>query len=135
VEIVRWRPSENAFIKVSFDGAFQAHSLKSKGVVLGSTIIINNHIQTRFAAEAITCLQVIQLGIDLGFQDVVIEGNSLMIKGEMNTYLLDGVPNFTEEAVEKDLRGTVGGASLKEKIDSGDFRPLLNRGAHGPGRA
>nr|KJB09493.1 hypothetical protein B456_001G145400 [Gossypium raimondii] len=79
VEIVRWRPSENAFIKVSFDGAFQAHSLKSKGVVLGSTTIINNHIQPRFAAEAIACLQVIQLGIDSGFQDVVIEGDSLMV--------------------------------------------------------
>ncbi|MBA0674795.1 hypothetical protein Goari_016372, partial [Gossypium aridum] len=33
------------------------------------------------------------------------------LRGERNTYLLDGVPNFAEEAVEKDLRGTVGGAS------------------------
>ncbi|MBA0570943.1 hypothetical protein Golob_004541, partial [Gossypium lobatum] len=29
VEIVRWRPLENDFIKINFDGAFQAHSLKS----------------------------------------------------------------------------------------------------------
>ncbi|MBA0732626.1 hypothetical protein Gogos_016702 [Gossypium gossypioides] len=99
---------------------------KSKEVVLGSTTIINNHIQTGFSAEAIACLQVIQLGIDLGFQDVVIEDDSLMrygnqvahllavegLRGEKNTYLLDGVPNFTEEAVEKDPRGTVGEASL-----------------------
>lgn len=52
---------------------------KSKGVVLGSTIIINNHIPTGFATDAIACLQAIQLRINLGFQDVVIEGDSLTV--------------------------------------------------------
>ncbi|MBA0780375.1 hypothetical protein Gotri_004482 [Gossypium trilobum] len=97
---------------------------KLKGVVLGSTIIFNNHIPTGFVAEAITYLQAVRLGIDLEFQDVVMEGNSLTgnqvayllptegLRGEMNTYLLNGVPDLIEEAVEKDRWGTIGGVSL-----------------------
>ncbi|KAK5794518.1 hypothetical protein PVK06_035749 [Gossypium arboreum] len=39
---------------------------------------------------------------------LAIEG----LRGEMNTYLLNGLSNFIEEAVEKDRWGTVGGVSL-----------------------
>ncbi|MBA0633890.1 hypothetical protein Godav_024965 [Gossypium davidsonii] len=37
VEIVRWMPPVNVFIKINFDGAFQAHSLKKC-----SRIVIRN---------------------------------------------------------------------------------------------
>ncbi|MBA0796273.1 hypothetical protein Gohar_007055, partial [Gossypium harknessii] len=66
VEIVIWKPLENAFIKINFDGGFQIYSLKScsrivirnqKGVILGSTTIINNYIPTGFTTEAIACRQ------------------------------------------------------------------------------
>lgn len=54
-----------------------------------------------------------------GFSHIQRQGNQvahlLAIEGlrvEGKTYLLDGVPDFAKEAVEKNPRGMVGGASL-----------------------
>ncbi|KAG8479293.1 hypothetical protein CXB51_029103 [Gossypium anomalum] len=66
-------------LKISFDAAFQSYTKKScsgivgknsEGAVLGSRMIINNHVLTPFAAEALACLQTIQVGLDLGYRDV-----------------------------------------------------------------
>ncbi|KAH1090585.1 hypothetical protein J1N35_017842 [Gossypium stocksii] len=52
-----------------------------RGDVFGSTIVINSYILTVFVAEALACLQAVRLGLDLGLQEVVIEGDALtMVK-------------------------------------------------------
>ncbi|KAH1063974.1 hypothetical protein J1N35_028961 [Gossypium stocksii] len=40
---------------------------------------MNMHIPSPFVAEALACLQVVTLGLDLGFCNVIIEGNSLTV--------------------------------------------------------
>ncbi|KAK5819016.1 hypothetical protein PVK06_023972 [Gossypium arboreum] len=62
-------------------------------------MIINSHIPSPFAAEALACLQSAQMGLDLGIRSVVIEEK--IRRGE-NTYLMVGVPLFAVAEVEKD---------------------------------
>ncbi|KAA3469486.1 glycine, alanine and asparagine-rich protein-like [Gossypium australe] len=47
-----------------------------RGYVIVSTTIINQNIPTGFTVEALACLQVVCLAIDLGFQDVLVEGDA-----------------------------------------------------------
>ncbi|MBA0871525.1 hypothetical protein Goshw_026998 [Gossypium schwendimanii] len=125
--------------------------IKSKGVVLGSTIIFNNHIPTGFVAEAITYLQAVRLGIDLEFQDVLMEGNSLTGRDLETVYSdifkgrgtkrqwrkIDGEQLgeylwCCEMKIEfKVLLGCSpivnGSKSKEEKINSGDFQAIVER--------
>ncbi|MBA0551752.1 hypothetical protein Golob_022619 [Gossypium lobatum] len=50
-----------------------------EGIVLGSRMIINSHIPSDFAAEALACFQAVQMGLDLGFLEAVIEGDALIV--------------------------------------------------------
>lgn len=42
-------------------------------------MIINNHIPSDFAAEALACFQAAQMGLNLGFLEAVIEGDALIL--------------------------------------------------------
>ncbi|MBA0657964.1 hypothetical protein Goklo_010214, partial [Gossypium klotzschianum] len=54
------------------------------GTVVGLNIIINKHISSAFATKAVACLQVTQMGVDLGLQRVEIEGDALTIIKKTN---------------------------------------------------
>ncbi|MBA0818780.1 hypothetical protein Gohar_028141, partial [Gossypium harknessii] len=93
-------PLETPSLKISFDAAFQSYAKKScsgiagknsEGTVLGSRMIINNHARTYpFAAEALACLQTIQVVLDLGYRDVVIEGDSRTVVKKLHAQNEDG---------------------------------------------
>lgn len=42
-------------------------------------MILNDYVPTPFAGEAIACLEGVQMGLDLGFQRVILEGDSLTV--------------------------------------------------------
>ncbi|MBA0738506.1 hypothetical protein Gogos_011845 [Gossypium gossypioides] len=99
VESKRWKPPKPPSLKISFDAALQSYTKKSclgivgrnsERTVLGLRMIINNHVPTPLATEALACLQVIQIGLDLGFRDVVIERDSLTIVKKLHAQNEDG---------------------------------------------
>ncbi|MBA0755455.1 hypothetical protein Gogos_020301, partial [Gossypium gossypioides] len=56
--------------------------------VIGSTEIVNDHVSSTFATEALACLRTLRLGMNLGIREVVVEGYSLSvdIKSEERMY-------------------------------------------------
>ncbi|MBA0666144.1 hypothetical protein Goklo_002593, partial [Gossypium klotzschianum] len=78
-------------------------------------MILNNHIPATFAVKAFACFQAVQMGLDLGFLKVEIEGDALTVgngvahllttegirRGE-TTYQLEEMPLFVADAVERD---------------------------------
>ncbi|MBA0765571.1 hypothetical protein Gotri_014740 [Gossypium trilobum] len=98
-ELKRWKPPKPPSLKISFDAALQSYTKKScmgivgrnsERTVLGLRMIINNHVPTPLATEALACLQVIQMGLDMGFRDVVIERDSLTIVKKLHAQNEDG---------------------------------------------
>ncbi|MFQ6630001.1 hypothetical protein Gotur_006873 [Gossypium turneri] len=71
----------------------------SKGVVLGSKVIINENIPSVFTAEVIACLQSLMFGLDLGFSNIEVKGDPLAVikklrsnnedKSESRTFIRD----------------------------------------------
>ncbi|MBA0709212.1 hypothetical protein Golax_024262, partial [Gossypium laxum] len=83
---IEWRPPESPYVKINFDAGFQNHSKRSctrivirnsNGVVLGSRMIMNDHIPSVFAVEALACFHAVQMGLTIGFPEVEIEGTRL----------------------------------------------------------
>lgn len=53
-------------------------------------LLSSANISTPLATEALACLQVIQMCLDLGFRDVVIERDSLAIVKKLHAQNEDG---------------------------------------------
>ncbi|PPE00651.1 hypothetical protein GOBAR_DD02314 [Gossypium barbadense] len=47
------------------------------GRVFGSQLVLTSHVPMTFAAEALACFHVVRLVLDIGLQEVTIEGDSL----------------------------------------------------------
>ncbi|KAK5775016.1 hypothetical protein PVK06_042883 [Gossypium arboreum] len=84
----RWRSPKESYVKINFDAAFHKQSKSScsrivvrdsSGRVLNFTMRLNEHIPTGFVAEAIACVQAVQLGVDLGIVKAEIEDNALSV--------------------------------------------------------
>ncbi|MBA0711157.1 hypothetical protein Golax_010373 [Gossypium laxum] len=56
--------------------------------VIGSKEIVNEHVSSTFATEALACLRTLRLGMNLGIREVVVEDDSLSvdIKSEERMY-------------------------------------------------
>ncbi|MBA0851794.1 hypothetical protein Goshw_026326, partial [Gossypium schwendimanii] len=79
-------PPSGVCIKINFDAEFDwAHSSSRSGIVaknaLGKVVasrsVIHANVGEAFAAEALARLWAVQTGLDLGFTDMIIEGDSL----------------------------------------------------------
>ncbi|MBA0744821.1 hypothetical protein Gogos_007427, partial [Gossypium gossypioides] len=46
---------------------------------MGSGVVVNNHVADAFLAEALACLQALDFSIEMGFREVVMEGDSRTI--------------------------------------------------------
>ena len=75
-------------MKINFDVAFKAHIAKSysglvikddRSRIIGTRVILNEYVLSVFVAEALTCLQAVKLGVEMGLREVVIEGDSLTV--------------------------------------------------------
>ncbi|MBA0608657.1 hypothetical protein Godav_020849, partial [Gossypium davidsonii] len=87
-EIERWRLLEGSNLKINFDVAFNKQEntscsrimvRDSNGGVLGSKTVLNRNVPSAFAAEALACAQVVQMGLEIYLSTVEVEGDSLSI--------------------------------------------------------
>ncbi|MBA0626825.1 hypothetical protein Godav_004418, partial [Gossypium davidsonii] len=88
---IRWKGERSPkahFLKINFDAAFKAHIVKSysglvikddRSRIIGTRAILNESVLSVFVAEALTCLQAVKLGVDMGLREVAIEGDSLTV--------------------------------------------------------
>ncbi|KAK5842443.1 uncharacterized protein LOC108471944 [Gossypium arboreum] len=90
----RWRHPTGEFIKINFDCAYNEGqncsalgivARDADGTVLLSYLEIHQGIASAFAAEAIACWKAVQLGIEKGWQSIIVEGDSLTIIKKYNT--------------------------------------------------
>ncbi|MBA0841184.1 hypothetical protein Goarm_003690, partial [Gossypium armourianum] len=88
VEDERWKPPDPIEIKINFDGAFDKQNSRSRigivcrdlsGKILNCRVMVNNRVPTPFVVEALSCLQAMKAGLNLGFRRVVVEGDALNI--------------------------------------------------------
>ncbi|MBA0755496.1 hypothetical protein Gogos_020604 [Gossypium gossypioides] len=86
--VSKWKHPPDQFVKVNFDAAYDerySHSAlgivgkNSEGKVFFACSEIHNQVASAFAAEAITCRSATQLGIDMKWENTIIEGDSLSI--------------------------------------------------------
>ncbi|MBA0707358.1 hypothetical protein Golax_019408 [Gossypium laxum] len=87
-EIERWRLLEGSNLKINFDVAFNKQEntscsriviRNSNGGVLGSKTVLNRNVPSAFAAEALACAQVVQMGLEIYLSTVEVEGDSLPV--------------------------------------------------------
>ncbi|MFQ6653995.1 hypothetical protein Gotur_025135 [Gossypium turneri] len=85
---------------------------------------INKYVPSVFTAEALACLQVVNMEMDLGLGNVIIKGNTLItsisrnavahilakegLYRERSTYLNDEMLEWAIEAVERDKQQVKG---------------------------
>ncbi|MBA0756448.1 hypothetical protein Gogos_020650 [Gossypium gossypioides] len=86
--VSKWKHPPDQFVKINFDAAYVERSSQSalgivarnsEGKVLLACSKIHNQAASAFAAEAITCRSATQLGIDMKWENIIIEGDSLSI--------------------------------------------------------
>ncbi|MBA0864647.1 hypothetical protein Goshw_004927, partial [Gossypium schwendimanii] len=84
----QWKPLCESIIKINFDGAFDVYQARSvfgvvarnsSGEMLASMVVCHKAIPSLFATEAHACYQALRLGVRLGLDSIVIEGDSLTI--------------------------------------------------------
>lgn len=85
--VVLYGQSEQS-IKINFDGAYDTWlcllasgivARNSKGVVLLSSSEIHQEIPSAFAAEALACRKAVQIGINMQWPQIIVEGDSLTV--------------------------------------------------------
>ncbi|MBA0880329.1 hypothetical protein Goshw_001945 [Gossypium schwendimanii] len=86
--VSKWKHPPYQFVNINFDAAYDERSShaalgivarNSEGKVLLACSKIHNQVASAFAAEAIACRSATQLGIDMKWGNVIIEGDSLTI--------------------------------------------------------
>ncbi|KAK5836324.1 hypothetical protein PVK06_012108 [Gossypium arboreum] len=119
-----WRPSRTSFVRIKFDKAFNKTNNSSysglvvrdsNGEILGVRYVLNQNIPSTFEAEALACVQGLQLGVTMRVNEVEVEG----LRREEQWNLDRKVPIFAQMVVERDrLRYS----SAKKSEESEDVR-------------
>ncbi|KAA3486532.1 Zinc finger, CCHC-type [Gossypium australe] len=87
-EVKRWKHPPSQFVKINFDAAYDGNLCQSavgivardrEGTVLLSYSAIHQQVESAFAAEAIACRAATQIGIDMQWPKLIIEGDALSI--------------------------------------------------------
>ncbi|MBA0753747.1 hypothetical protein Gogos_020320, partial [Gossypium gossypioides] len=121
--INKWRKPPDQVVKINFDAAYDEKfnqaavgivARESEGKVLLSCSEIYQRVSLDFVVEALACRRATQIGIDIYWEKVIIEGDSLSIikkcktsipyksKNKIVVYLVGGVPEYVEEQEERD---------------------------------
>ncbi|KAK8483503.1 hypothetical protein V6N13_035159 [Hibiscus sabdariffa] len=95
---VKWIPPDGDIVKINFDASFSS-ALKSSisgiltrnscGLIMAACYSHHSGVADAFIAEAFACEKAVSLAIDLGFQSVQIEGDSLSIIKKLQSATLD----------------------------------------------
>ncbi|MBA0747631.1 hypothetical protein Gogos_004531 [Gossypium gossypioides] len=124
INVVKWLPPERAVVKINFDAAFKQNLHQScsgfvirynLGLVMGNGSILNSNVADAFSVEALPCLQALTFVKEMGFSQVVVEGDSRMtiIKARRGVtdrtlgnsqFWVEEVPHKSAEMVDKDRR-------------------------------
>ncbi|MBA0683303.1 hypothetical protein Goari_024970, partial [Gossypium aridum] len=82
-------------IKINFNGAYNGHNFRLtlgiiarnvEGRVLISCLEIHDGVSTVFSVEALTCHWAVQMGLEMGWSEVTVEGDSLAIIKKCQTH-------------------------------------------------
>ncbi|KAA3480980.1 reverse transcriptase [Gossypium australe] len=129
-EVRRWKTPTEQFVKINFDAAYDNNLCRAVvGIVArdgkGSVLLLYSTIQEKvaytFAAEAIACSIAVQIGVDMQWRKIIIEGDALTssahfgygnLKKKNEFYLIGDVPEFAMNLKEKEVR--------ENQIDSGN---------------
>ncbi|KAK8501559.1 hypothetical protein V6N12_057890 [Hibiscus sabdariffa] len=91
--ISRWLAPPSPAIKINFDSAFNqqgsyaisgAIGRNSEGLIMAASAVPHSNVPDAFVAEALACQQAVQLAKDVGFSNVIIEGDSLTVIKKIN---------------------------------------------------
>ncbi|KAK5812692.1 hypothetical protein PVK06_028130 [Gossypium arboreum] len=107
-DVGKWKNPPGQGVKINFDGAYDARHFQSasgivvrnrEGVVLFSCLEIHQEVPSAFAAEAVTCRKAIQIGIEMKWSEIIVEGDSLSVikkckakrqdKSQIEAYIYD----------------------------------------------
>ncbi|KAK8526420.1 hypothetical protein V6N13_017456 [Hibiscus sabdariffa] len=95
---IHWKAPPLSVIKFNFDAAFNQQSplstsgvigRNSQGLIMAACASPHSNVVDVFVAEAIACKQAVQFAKELGFSNVVIEGESLIVLKKINLCALD----------------------------------------------
>ncbi|MBA0735167.1 hypothetical protein Gogos_019036 [Gossypium gossypioides] len=94
----RWVPLTREPVKVNSDTAFLKDTYKyvygilirnKEGLIMAACTHLNNHVANSFMVEARACEQVISFAVDLGFKNVIVEGDYLPITKKLQSSMDD----------------------------------------------
>ncbi|KAK5835699.1 hypothetical protein PVK06_011397 [Gossypium arboreum] len=84
----KWKALAQSTIKINFDAAFDDHNHQSasvvvvrncKGEIKATKSYLHSMVTTTFEAEAIACYEAVLMGKEMGFSDILVEGDSRTI--------------------------------------------------------
>ncbi|MBA0859807.1 hypothetical protein Goshw_011035, partial [Gossypium schwendimanii] len=88
ITVNKWRKPPNRVVKINFDVAYDGRQNRSavgimardrEGTVVLSCSEVHHRIISAFATEALACRKALQIGIDMQWENIIIEGDSLSI--------------------------------------------------------
>ena len=83
-----WTKPVDKVVKINFDAAYDGRQSKAaigvvardkEGLVLLSCTEVHQRVSSAFGAEAIACRKALQIGVNMQWEKVIIEGDSLSI--------------------------------------------------------
>ncbi|KAK5784812.1 hypothetical protein PVK06_039350 [Gossypium arboreum] len=83
----KWEPPIGAVMKLNFDAAFHQHTnisisgiiaRNAEGQIMAACTHLNEYVMDSTVAEAPACLQSLIFAEDLGFQRIMVEGDTLI---------------------------------------------------------
>ncbi|KAG8482768.1 hypothetical protein CXB51_023965 [Gossypium anomalum] len=87
-ELIKWSGPLGSIVKINFDGAYdRCHYKSASGIVAknveGNALLsyseTHKEVPFAFAAEALACRKAVQIGIEVQWLEIIIEGDSLAI--------------------------------------------------------
>lgn len=111
-----WRPPSIGFIKLNFDASFHSVLKTSiaavlarnhEGKILGACTYPSQDIVNAFVAEARACERALLFALEMGFQCLQLEGDSLALEGrrcQLPCFWTEEAPNSVRKMVAEDWR-------------------------------
>lgn len=95
---IHWQPPTQNFVKINFDAGYDKNNKRAcfgvviqdfEGNVLYSKTRLHKDVPSSFAAKAMAAFDAIELGLQLGFSMIEVEGDSLTVIRKLQDKKLD----------------------------------------------
>ncbi|KAK8710607.1 hypothetical protein V6N13_145921 [Hibiscus sabdariffa] len=110
--VSRWETPPPSVVKVNFDSAFRQQdraatsgvvARDSEDLVLAACVTPHSNISDAFVAEALACKVAVQFAKDMGFLNVIIEGDSLTVVKKLNSASHDRGANKVAHSLAREF--------------------------------